>query len=44
MTKAEKTNLPKTEKKSFFGKIFKKRPKYDAEGNLIYYKKKKLIN
>ncbi len=42
-TKAEKLNLPQTEKKNFFGKIFKKRPKYDEEGNLIYYKKKKII-
>lgn len=42
-TKEAAVKLPNAEKKGFFGKIFKKRPKFDEEGNRIYYKKKKLI-
>lgn len=37
--KIENAKLPKSETVGFF----RKRPKYDEEGNLIYYKKKKLI-
>lgn len=35
--------LPLGRVKDFFKNLFKKKPKYDAEGNRIYYKKKKLI-
>ena len=37
--KIENAKLPKSETVGFF----RKRPKYDEEGNLIYYKKKRLI-
>ena len=37
----EEVKLPK-QKQETVG-IFRKRPKYDEEGNRIYYKKKKLI-
>ncbi len=40
----KKANLPKAqagEKKKF--RLFKRRPKYDEDGNLIYYKKRKII-
>lgn len=30
-------------KKNIFQKIFKRKPKYDKDGNLIYYKKKRLF-
>lgn len=42
MRTEETIKLPQ-KKKTLFQKIFKTRPKYDEEGNLIYYKKKKIL-